>query len=732
MILGELKVILSAAIGDFKSRMKEAIDTVKLYGMYAKENIDKASNSFQSGFKKIGEGIQIAKDRITGALELMGKAFIALGGTIALISWQGSKYAEDLWRAWVDASGKIAAAGADLDKFGSSVINMATKSKFGLIEVANATKLAARFNLDEVKTLESVRAAMDYAMATGDDLTTSINGIARAMMVFRDKNLTGKDAANILTKANIDSRVSAEDMEMALRSLGPLANKLKWDFKDLVAMLAVFKDNNIEGGRAMMGLAAIMNDVLDPTSELGKEISKTGISIKDSSGKVKDIITLMTDLKRAGSDTSLIFNKLSAIIGPGLSNVVEKGTGALNGYIRTFSNLGDYAKTLASQFEMTLPGAFEFFVARLKDLPVVLSFFMKDSLTALFTPMQKALGDLTLMIDKSGFAKKLDIALTPVLKSIGEWISKILKNWTEFIEKLKPEDIQIAIKKIQEFFIELSTILKKAFEGIDFKALIKGLFEALVMITVLIGKFMKWFSELPIWAKNLTILTAGFIALGGPQVLAGLLSLAGGLLSIANALGIIQKLGGLALLAKLGIGGAVAAVGAIAVGGVVEGYKTAKETEKSEEYQTYKQSGGKLGPGIYNEMKNFGNAPGITGKKGEKSLGLEKVKEEINNAMKENIELSNNLDAQFEDSSNDIEVLNKQSEETSVKIKDTEKLLAELFKTHGEKAIEVTNASIEMMQRLEDEIRSLNLKYDALSRKIASIRISQTSRKQGV
>lgn len=718
--------------------MKDAMDTVKLYGMYAKENLDKASQSFQSGFKKIGDGIHTAKERITGALEVMAKAFVVLGGTIALISWQGSKYAEDLWRAWVDASGKIAASGKDLDKFSSSLINMATKSKFGMIEVANAAKLASSFNLDEVKSLDAVSAAMQYSMATGDDLTTSINGIARAMMVFRDKNLTGKEAADILAKANIDSRVSAEDMEMTLRALGPITNKLKWDFKDVVAILSVFKDNNIEGGRAMMGLANIMNDILDPTSVLGKEIAKTGIGIKDSAGKVKDIISLFRDLKSAGSDTSLIFNHLSAIIGPGLSNVVEKGTGALNTYIKSFSNVDGYAKELATTFEKTLPGAFGFFVARMKDLPVVMSFFLKDALTNLFTPMQKALGDLSAMIDKSGFAKKIDSALSPTFKRIGEWISTIINKWTLFISKLTAEDIAKAIAKVEAYLKNLGETLKKIFSGINVAELFKGLVSAFMMLVAIIGRLGTMFSNLPDWAKNLVILGAAFVLLGGPAIIGGLALLVTGLFKVGAAIGAIKAAGGLAFLSKLGLPGLVVAGGlgmGLAAGKAIETFGPGISQNINKATHQYKPNGPTL------EFGNFGGNKGgglmspeeraaFENKGGQP--GTEKIKAALEEAMKMETNFAAALDAEFGNMGMDAETLNKAIETTRGEIKDGTKNFMATIDKQGNTLVSLSNATIDMMTTLDARNRYLQARLDALEKRIASIRITQVVRQKGL
>ena len=737
MVIGELKVILSAAIGDFKSRMKDAMDTVRLYGMYAKENMDKAAASFQNGFKKIGDGVNTAKERIGGALSIMGKAFIALGGTIALISWQGSKYAEDLWRAWVDASGKIAASGADLDKFGSSLIGMATKSKFGLNEVANAAKLAAQFNLNEAQTLDAVSAAMNYSMGVGDDLSASIDGISRAMLVFKDRNLTAKDAADILAKANIDSRVSAEDMQMTLRALGPIANKLKWDFKDVVAMLAVFKDEGIDGGRVMMGLANVLNDIMDPTSALGKEIKSTGVNIKDASGKVKDIVTLLRDLKNSGADTSAIFNHLNGIIGPGLSNVVDKGSGALQKYIRDFSNVDGYAKKLSTTFEKTLPGAFQFFVARLKDLPVVMSFFLKDSLTNLFTPMQKALGDLSAMIDKSGLAKKIDAALTPAFKAIGEWISQIINKWTDFISKLSADDISKAIKGVQAYLKDLWDTLKKIFSGIDVGQLFKGLVTAFMLLVAIIGRLGVIFSNLPDWVKNIVILGGAFMLLGGPAIIGGIAALVGGLWKLVAAIGGVKAAGGLASLGKLGVPGAVIAGGlglGVGAGMAIEKWGPGISQNIYKATHQYKPKGpvmefgwgGNEGGGLMtaDERAKFENKTPTT--------GTEKIKSALQDAMKIESDFAKSLDKEFENLGMNTEELNGEIEKTRAGIQDETKNFMSTFTKTGDKIVNLNNETINLMIQSQNKVAYLQARLDALEKRVASIRITQSTKKQGL
>lgn len=818
MVIGELSVILSAAIGGLTSSLKTAGTAISNYTKNVSAAAKTASSQMNEGFKQIGAGLNTAKDTIIGALGIITKTFIALGGTIALIAWQGAKYAEDLWMAWTDAAGKIAAISPELDKFGSAIMNMAGKSKYTMTEAASAAKAAADEMLNEAQTLAVISAAMDYSTARGDNLTASVTGIAKAIRIFAKDNLTASDAADVLTKANIDAKVKASELEYPLRSLSGISKRLGWDFKDLIALLELFQKHNLEGGRVMMTLGNIINDVIDPTSKLGKQIAGnskdsdkykeiqaelaleiantgveaitskekikilkeelaktkkdstefkeitavlalemakagvnaitskekiaalgkelklTGVNIRDSSGKVKDVVTLFRDLKTAGIDTSEIFARMSVLVGPAFREAVEDSGDELKNFRKSLDDTKNMARDTAAVFEMTLPGALGYFTARMKEIPTRLSFFLKDSLTAFFTPMQKAIAQLGEEVTKSGVAKKIDAALTPIFATLGGYISKILINWADFISKLKPEDIEERIKKIQGFFKDLWEILKKAFEGIDFAALIKGLFEALVMITVLIGKFMKWFSELPTWTKNLVIFTAAFLALGGASIVAGLLSLASALLQVSAALAGIKAAGGLILLTKLaGIAGVIA-MGAVAISKLVGGYKESKATEKSEEYKSYQARGGKLGPGIYKEAIAAGQteAFGIPLKETPEMLGLQKIKQEIEKVTKLNQDFTAKTDKQIGEAGESMEVLNKESAEALSSILKAKGSIIEVIRKNGNSVINLSEATLDLMIRLQNEISILNATYDSMKRRIAAISIAQQNRKGGL
>jgi len=630
---------------------------------------------------------------------------------MAIVSWQGAKYAEDLWMAWTDAADKIAATSPQLDAFSASISNMGAKSKFTMNELAQVSRIAADNLLNEKQTLEAVAAAMDLSTGRGGSLSAATEVISKAMRIFKDDSLSAAKAADILTRAELSAGVQADDLQSAFSMIAPITKKLGWDFADLVGLLGTLKIHGADSGRSIMQLSGLLKDISEPTSNLGKEMSKAGVAIDITGGHTADLISLLKSMKNAGIDVDKIIDSLGTRVGPQLAEAMKEGGSAVKALTDQLNSADGIAKKMSSTFEMTFGGAFSYLMARFKDFPTRLSMFLSGSLTSLFTPLQKGLGSIYTAIENSGLAKKLDAVLKPVFSQLGTWISSILSKWSEFISKITSKDIENAVNRIKIKFKELSDWIREVFSGVDFKSLAKGLLEALASV-INIGKSMAVaFAKLPEWQKNIVLITGAFVALGGASIVAGILSVVGAVGQLTTAI--------------LGLNAAKAAGGAAAVAGAGAGTAVPMGVA----------AGGAIAAGMYglNEAKKgpmgLLAAPAtlmmtaISGAKGGVSAATSMINKSSGNE---------DLTKSFEKGINNTGELEKEAEATRKELKEKSEQFMNLFGDTTGKIVESNNDIISLMTELANKVVTLQSNLDSINNRIAALSLSQKSRTSGI
>jgi len=201
-------------------------------------------------------------------------------------------------------------------------------TKFSSLEVAQAavTLAQAGFSVDQIKS--SIGAIAELATASGTDFAAATDIATTVLTVFQLEASQMGTVANVMVKALNDSKLSLDQISLALQYAGNIAADSNISFTELVASFGTLADAGIRSGSTIgTGISQLINDLRVPSAKLTEEITRLGLGFADVSIETLGLTKVIENLREAGFTTAsaLEFLELrSARAFSGLANGTTK------------------------------------------------------------------------------------------------------------------------------------------------------------------------------------------------------------------------------------------------------------------------------------------------------------------------------------------------------------------------------------------------------------------------
>ncbi len=249
---------------------------------------------------------------------------------------------------------------SDYQKVQSRTIQLARSSRFTTEDVAAAYAIAAHAGLEFEDADSLVAASIELAKAGGMDLAEAVSYMSDIVHASGGEFVDTADMIDKLVFASNLANTDVGEMAEALVRVGPSLSLFGGDIGDAVSMLAILADNGMKGTQAGTMLRSALLRLVAPTgsaesaiealggsvedftdeelaemnegleeydaevAELGldseearKKLEEYGFSAYDDNGKLKDQVTIWTDLAAAMSGmTEEDYNKTLKTIFP--------------------------------------------------------------------------------------------------------------------------------------------------------------------------------------------------------------------------------------------------------------------------------------------------------------------------------------------------------------------------------------------------------------------------------
>lgn len=232
----------------------------------------KTAADFEAGMSKVAS--------ISGDTGNATKSMITLADEMGL-SYQKS------------ADGSVKA----MDILSAKALQMGAKTKFSATEAADAFSYMAMAGWETQQMMEGIEGIMYLAGATGEDLAQTSDIVTDALTAFGMQANETNRFVDVLAKTANKSNTNVSLMGETFKYVAPVAGALKFNVEDTAVAIGLMANSGIKASNAGTALRSLFTNLAKPTEQIQTAMDKLGISLTDSSGKMKSFDTLMREMR---------------------------------------------------------------------------------------------------------------------------------------------------------------------------------------------------------------------------------------------------------------------------------------------------------------------------------------------------------------------------------------------------------------------------------------------------
>lgn len=370
-----------ASLNKYKKQLNEV--TASLESGQAKiEEYAKKVEEFGNKTKKVGESLTT---KVSAPIVGLGVAAVKVGS--------------DFDAAMSQVSATSGATGKDLQDLRDKAKEMGASTKFSASESAEAMNYMAMAGWNSKQMIAGLPGILNLAAASNESLANTSDIVTDALTAF---GLTAEDSghfADVMAKTSSSANTNVSLMGETFKQVAPLAGTLGFSVEDTSLAIGLMANAGIKGSQAGTSLKAALANLSSPTDKMKAKMKELGISMTDSNGQTKPLITIITELREK-------FGKLSKSQQTAAASTIF-GKEAMSGMLAVI-NASD--KDFNSLYEniKNADGAAE-------DMAKT----MQDNLQGDLTTLSSAL---------EGLGIKISEALTPVLREITQAVTEFI-SW---------------------------------------------------------------------------------------------------------------------------------------------------------------------------------------------------------------------------------------------------------------------------------------------------------------
>lgn len=369
------------------------------------DNFDRNMTKLQSSMKSIGSKMTNA-----GKLMTAGVTVPLVGlGTAAVMT--GAKF--DAQMSKVQAiSG---ATGRDFNALREQAKDLGATTRFSASEAAEGMEFLARAGWKTKDIMAAMPGMLNLAAAGALDLGSAADITSNIMTGFGIEANKAGHVADVLAYAAANANTDVQGLGDAMKYLAPVAQSMGWELEEATAAVMALSDAGIQGEQAGAAFATSIQRLTKPTGEAKKILAQLGMSFFDTSGKMKPLPDIIKELetKTKGMTDQQKAATLTTLFG---AEAYKHWSVLLNRGSKDLSNMTGELKTsdgTASKMAKT----------------------MQDNLNGALTELKSALEGLAIAFGET---------LTPMIRGVAEWLTKVTRSFTDMSDGAKKAVVVIA------------------------------------------------------------------------------------------------------------------------------------------------------------------------------------------------------------------------------------------------------------------------------------------------
>ena len=402
------------------------------------------TKGFESGANQI---TNLANGAVKGLSSILTKATSALTGLGKSVVQVGTQFETSM----SNVAAISGATGDELDALTKKAQEMGAKTKFSASESADAFSYMAMAGWKTEEMLGGIEGIMNLAAASGEDLATTSDIVTDALTAFGLKAKDSGHFADILAAASSNANTNVGLMGETFKYVAPVAGALGFSAEDTAQAIGLMANAGIKGSQAGTALRSVFSRLAKPTKQSQQALDDLGLSLTDDAGNVKDLNTLLLEMRQKFSTLSDAqkANYAALLAGQeGMSGLLaivnasdadwNKLAGAIDGCTDELTGYSAAEEMAAKQID-NLEGQVTILKSSLEGLKIKLYQGVETPLKEIVKGVQGMVQQLTDAFDKGGF--------DGLVSAVGDVLSQAIDK----IAKAAPKFINMAVSLVHSF-----------------------------------------------------------------------------------------------------------------------------------------------------------------------------------------------------------------------------------------------------------------------------------------
>ena len=198
----------------------------------------------------------------------------------------------------VQALTRLQKDSAELAMLRQQARDLGASTSFTAMDAAQAQGFLAMSGFNPKQIKAAMPDMLDLAKASGVGLDQTADIASNILSAFKmeaaQMGRVSDTLALAMTTSNVDLNMLAETMKY----MGPIANKAGMSLEEAAAAAGLLGNIGIQGSNSGTALRAMLNQLAGPTSKADKLMKSLGVTTKDASGNMLNIVDIMAQVAK--------------------------------------------------------------------------------------------------------------------------------------------------------------------------------------------------------------------------------------------------------------------------------------------------------------------------------------------------------------------------------------------------------------------------------------------------
>lgn len=255
-----------------------------------------ADGSIHIDTKLDASGLQSGLSRLGS---IAAKGFTAVGASLSAASGFAVKLGSDFEAAMSEVAAISGAVGDDFQILVDRAKELGAETKFSASDSAEALKYMAMAGWEVQEMYDALPGVMNLAAASGENLGVVSDIVTDAMTAFGMGADQAGYFADVLAVASSNANTNVSLMGETFKYVAPVAGSLGYTVDDMAVAIGLLANQGLKAGQAGTYLRSALTHLAAPSEKAATMMDNIGLSIADSTGKIKPMDVLIQDLRKS-------------------------------------------------------------------------------------------------------------------------------------------------------------------------------------------------------------------------------------------------------------------------------------------------------------------------------------------------------------------------------------------------------------------------------------------------